>query len=371
MRCFSLLLLLTALALHIAPSLASPPRLWLRQDDTGDTGDDDDTDGDADDDANADGNPPDLGDGNGIPDVANATNAACVPLYAVRDAIMGDIYHGRCGDLSRAAVRLAFHDAGTFSLRLGALGLPNGGADGSFLTDPTEVLRPENKGLENITAALTPLPERFGVSPGDVLHLAGVLGVLSCPGGPRIDVYLGRTPPKNIAPEGLLPSPNDPVPTLLGRFADMGFAPTDLIALVGAHGTAKQRTVDPDLAGESMDSTVDLWDVNFYNDTNIATAPDGVFRLNSDVNFAHNDSTSAEFHGYIDNQPDWDQDYRIAHLLMSTLGYDVTTLTNCTEVMPASINLTRVSLPDDAGVLRVDSTLLEEAIQKYRAPWLS
>ncbi|KAJ7189517.1 heme peroxidase [Mycena pura] len=279
-------------------------------------------------------------------------------------------YIGRCGDLSRGAVRLAFHDAGTFSLRLAALGLPNGAADGSFLWDPEEVLREENNGLQSITAALTPLPEKFGVSPGDVLQLAGVLGVIACPGGPRIDVWVGRPEPLNVAPTGLLPSPFDSVPNLTGRFADMGFAATDLIALLGAHGTAKQFFVDPDFAGESMDSTVDIWDVNFYNDTTVANPPPGVFRFQSDVNFAHNASTMAEFHGYIDNQPDWDQDYRAAHLLMSTLGYNTSDLTNCTELMPASINLTLVSVPDASGILHVDPVLLEAATQKYRAPWL-
>ncbi|KAJ7061881.1 peroxidase [Mycena amicta] len=375
-RLFSALLVAS---LVVLPTLASPPRLRSlrsnlrlpRQDDTGDTGDDDDTDGDTDDDADADGNVPGLGNGTGIPHVANATNPACVPFYGVRDAILGGLFGGRCTDLSRAAVRLAFHDAGTFSLRLGALGMPNGAADGSLLWDPTEVLRTENNGLQNITAALTPLPAKFNVSHGDVLQLAGVLGVLSCPGGPRIDVWVGRPQPTNPAPEGLLPSPFDSVDSLIGRFADMGFAPTDLIALVGSHGTARQRFVDPTRAGEALDSTIDLWDVNFYNDTNVATAPDGVFRLDSDVNFAHNASTMAEFHGYIDNQPDWDQDYRAAHLIMSTLGYNTATLINCTELMPASINLTQVSIPDPvSGRLEVNYRLLEAAIQKYRAPWL-
>ncbi|KAJ7190370.1 putative Mn-dependent peroxidase, partial [Mycena pura] len=137
----------------------------------------------------------------------------------------------------------------------------NGAADGSFLWDLDEVQREENNGLQAITAALTLLPAHFGVSPGDVLQLAGVLGVLACPGGPRIDVWVGRAPPANVAPTGLLPSPFDTVEHLTGRFADMGFAATDLIALVGAHGTAKPRFVDPSRAGQSLDSTVDIWDV--------------------------------------------------------------------------------------------------------------
>lgn len=60
---------------------------------------------------------------------------------------------------------------GTFSQSLQAAGLPNGGADGSILSDPNEVLRAENNGLQNIVAALVPLPDRFGVSPGDIVQV--------------------------------------------------------------------------------------------------------------------------------------------------------------------------------------------------------
>ncbi|KAJ7110892.1 heme peroxidase, partial [Mycena epipterygia] len=138
-----------------------------------------------------------------------------------------------------------------------------GAADGSLLWDPNEVLRTENDGLADIVRILTPLPNHFGVSPGDLLHLAGVLGVLACPGGPRITAWVGRPLPKNIAPTGLLPSPDDPVQTLLDRFADMGFTIRDVMALIGAHTSGTQSFVDPAMANSSFDSTVDLWDVRF------------------------------------------------------------------------------------------------------------
>jgi hypothetical protein len=106
--------------------------------------------------------------------------------------------------LARAAVRLAFHDAGeqtrfflpsfflpslclalecvantysstssagTFSLALQAAGKPNGAADGSMLTDPNEVLRTENNGLQGIVAALKDIPGQVNQPPGDVLHV--------------------------------------------------------------------------------------------------------------------------------------------------------------------------------------------------------
>ena len=61
--------------------------------------------------------------------------------------------------------------AGTFSLALQAAGKPNGGADGSLLTDPNEVLRPANNGLQAIVAALKDLPAQVGQTPGDILQV--------------------------------------------------------------------------------------------------------------------------------------------------------------------------------------------------------
>ncbi|KAJ6537297.1 heme peroxidase, partial [Mycena vulgaris] len=284
----------------------------------------------------------------------------CVPWYGIRDAILGGIFHGACGDEARASVRLAFHDAGTWILE----GLPNGGADGSMLWDAAEVLRGSNSGLQAIVRTLEPLPTQFDVSPGDILHVVS-LPQLACPGGPRIKTYSGRPRPSHVAPDGLLPSPNDSVKKLTDRFADMGFTVRDLVALIGAHSTGKQRFVDPSVAGATFDTTVDLWDVAFYQETDLSTTFAGNFKLNSDVNLAHNKTSAREFRRYVGNQGDWNKDYTTAHEKMSLLRQDVTALTDCTEIMPASIDLT----PLRSGLV-VDPIKLEAALQKYRAPWL-
>ncbi|KAJ6540714.1 heme peroxidase [Mycena capillaripes] len=286
---------------------------------------------------------------------------------------MGGIYHGRCNDYARAAVRLAFHDAGTYSLRDGL----NGGADGSMLTDPLEVQRDENNGLQNITAVLLPLPAQFGVSPGDVLHLAGVLGVMACPGGPAIKTYVGRkTPPMGYtAPDGRLPNPNSPVPKLTARFADMGFSIRDLMALIGAHSTGRQRFQDARTSGNPLDTTIDIWDVRFYSETANAMAAPGTFRLASDVNFAHNATTQKEYNRFVGKQEDWGRDYADAHEKMSLLGIDKRTLTDCSEVLPQAIDLKNLAVwtsgqgkqPADPPI---DPVKLEAAIQQYRSLWL-
>ncbi|KAJ7642416.1 heme peroxidase [Mycena polygramma] len=311
---------------------------------------------------------------NGIPLKANAKNPVCKPWYDVRDAIMGELYHGRCGDLARASVRLAFHDAGPFSSALQAKGLPNGAADGSMLTDVNEVKRTENSGLGPIVAALTPLPARFNVGPGDVLHLAGVLGVLACPGGPQIKTLVGRPLPKNLAPDNLLPNPNSPVKVLTDRFADMGFSIREMMALMGAHSTAKQRFVNPSLAGETLDSTPEIWDVRFYSETQQATAAPGTFRLNSDVNFSHNATTQQDYNRFVGKQSDWGREYADAHLKMSLLGINQNGLTDCSEILPLSIDITTLTASSGSGKQPTDPTIdpakLEAAIQQYRSLWL-
>jgi hypothetical protein len=78
-----------------------------------------------------------------------------------------------------------------------------------------------------------------------------------------INTYIGRKAPTNIAPDGLLPDTNSPVPVLTDRFADMGFSIRELMALIGAHTAGRQRFVNLALAQSTFDSTVNIWDVRF------------------------------------------------------------------------------------------------------------
>ncbi|KAJ7204994.1 heme peroxidase [Mycena pura] len=330
--------------------------------------------------------------GNGIPNVTDAQNAVCVPWYAVRDAIMGGLFQGRCTDIARAAIRLAFHDAGTFSLNLQENALPNGGPDGSIMTDPNEVMRSENNGLQQIVSLLNPIAAEFGVSPADTLQLAGILGVLACPGGPKINFWVGRPAPRNIAPMGLLPSPEGAVPDLIARFADMGLTVRDMIALIGAHTTGKQQFVNPAQANSTFDTTVDIWDTRFYTQTQAAAVEPGTLKLDSDVYFSTNASTAAEFSRFIGGQDLWTTDYAAAHEQMSILGLSTSQLTSCTEILPLSIDLSTVIDAPATGKNGgsgggggggsgsgsnkpvtdppVDPVKLEAAIQEFRSIWL-
>ncbi|KAI5780893.1 heme peroxidase, partial [Geopyxis carbonaria] len=263
-------------------------------------------------------------------------NPACARWYPIRDHILQTLFSGRCTPLARAAVRLAFHDAATFSLARQAAGQPNGGADGSMLTDPAEVQRADNNGLQGIVAALAPLPARYNVSAGDIVQVAGTLAVIVCPGGPRVRTFVGRAPPPTIpAPDGLLPSTHAAVPVLLARFADMGFSVRDTMALMGAHSTALQQFVAAADANKTLDSTPDIWDVHFYEQTLNGTAdPARVASLPSDVAFAGHESTKRAWARYVRDQDDWDEDYARAHLKMSLLGQETRGMVECTEVLP-------------------------------------
>lgn len=99
------------------------------------------------------------------------------------------------------------------------------------------------------------------------------VATITCPLGPRILTFVGRPDQSTSDPEGLLPNVDSPADVLIQLFEDKTFSSTDLIALIGAHTAAKQFFVDTALAGEPLDSTPGVWDVEFYSETLAATPP--------------------------------------------------------------------------------------------------
>ncbi|KAJ6572525.1 heme peroxidase [Mycena vulgaris] len=201
-----------------------------------------------------------------------------------------------------------------------------------MLMDPNEVLRAENNGLQSIVSLLKPLPAQFGVAPGDVLSLAGLLAVLVCPGGPVINAFVGRPAPRSIAPDGLFSIPESPVQVLTDRFADMGSSIRDsLMALIGAHSTGKQRFVNPAQANTTFDTTVDIWDDSAEIDL-------GTFKLGSNVN--GNASTGPDLDRFIGKQAIYGTDTQ-EHRLR---------LTDCSEILLLSTDLTPLAVtPSGTG----------------------
>lgn len=133
-----------------------------------------------------------------------------------------------------------------------------------MLIDPTEVERSENNGLQGIVTALQPYAAKYGVSNADVLHVAGALSVVLCPGGPQVTpFFVGRVDATEVNPTGHLPDPTDSVDVLIARFLDMGLNTDELVSLIGAHSTATQQFVDSAYAFAPLDTTPNTWDTSF------------------------------------------------------------------------------------------------------------
>ncbi|GME64751.1 Fungal lignin peroxidase [Neofusicoccum parvum] len=224
-----------------------------------------------------------------------------------------------CSDDARAAIRLAFHDC--FS----------GGCDGSIIL-AEEYNRPANNGLQAFSQKLAPMAPQFGVGMADLIQFAGAQAIATCPLGPRISVKVGRTDSSTPSEDGQLPSSQASASTLIAGFAAKGFSSTDLVALVGAHSTAKQFFDQPDKAGQSMDSTPGTWDTKFYRETTLGTAP---VSLQSDKNLASDPATIAQWTAF-NAQGAWAAAFVSAMNKMSVLGNDAGSLTDCTSVLSAA-----------------------------------
>jgi hypothetical protein len=98
---------------------------------------------------------------------------------------------GQCNDMARAAIRLGFHDAGTWSKTLAENGQDFGGADGSFVLFG-ENTRGENAGLDDIYNFAIDLWSSYPVGMADLIQFMSNHAAVSCPLGPRTRTYVGR-----------------------------------------------------------------------------------------------------------------------------------------------------------------------------------
>lgn len=130
----------------------------------------------------------------------------------------------------------------------------------------------------------------------DLLQFGAASAILTCPGGPAVQTFVGRVdwttedPPNQM---GLLPSAFSNSTVLINLFAAKGFDAAELVALIGAHTTSKQQFVNPTFANESQDNTPGVWDVTFYTDTQ--TPPPGVFVIPSDTALLNDPQTNPTF----------------------------------------------------------------------------
>ncbi|KAJ9637333.1 fungal class II heme-containing peroxidase [Coniosporium apollinis] len=239
--------------------------------------------------------------------------------------------NGQCNDAARAAIRASFHDCGTWNKAQGN----TGGCDGSLIL-AGELERPDNNGLQGISATLLSMAQRYKVGVADMIAFAGNHATVTCSGGPKIKTYVGRKDSTTPNPDGFLPDVRSSGESLFKLFQDKGFDAVDLAALLGAHSTSKQRFVDPSRAGQPQDSTPGVWDVKYYAETLKTPAPNGVFVFESDRNLANHATVGKEFKGMVDNQGKWNGKYAQAMERMTLLGVPSgsANLIDCTNALP-------------------------------------
>jgi hypothetical protein len=222
---------------------------------------------------------------------AACTASKCCVWSYISDAMAAAfVTSGQCNALARQAVRLGFHDSGTWQR-----GQTFGGADGSIMLSGTELSRTDNNGLQNIGARMQTwynTYHQYGVGMADLIQFGAKLAVRVCPGGPRIRTFVGRVDSSTANPTGLLPNVNSPVPTLISLFANKTIVAGGLVALVGAHTTSRQQFFDPSKALTPQDTTPGLWDNLFYAQTKLPSPPAGTLRFPSDAALSVNSATS-------------------------------------------------------------------------------
>ncbi|KAF4950571.1 hypothetical protein FSARC_13139 [Fusarium sarcochroum] len=252
---------------------------------------------------------------------------------------------GRCTRWARYAVRIGFHDAGTWSLKTESQG---GGADGSIVLSD-ELSRGENLGLQDIGDYYQTIYDKYHTQYGftqvtmaDLIQMGSNIAAVTCPLGPRVRSFVGRKDNKNANLGGLLPRVDSDALTLINLFKDKTIGPDDLVALIGAHTTSQQLHVNADRSGDPQDSTPGVWDILFYQQTLDQNSPKRVYKFPSDEALAKHPLTQPAFEAFASGssgQAAWNQDYARAYIRLSLLGVNnINDLTECTKVLPQPVD---------------------------------
>ena len=272
----------------------------------------------------------------------------CPAIYKTLSADLTTSFRGSdglCTDLARAAIRFAFHDAGSFSLTQPFVAPAGGGADGSLLLNPQEITRSESGGLQPYYQFLlnkfTTTYRAKGVGAADLIQFAAAHAIVTCPEGPTVKALVGRIDSSVAAPTGLLPpgfGPGSDHDSLLKLFTDKGFTAVELAALIGAHTAAKVFAQPQVPVGNELDSTPGIWDVDFYNETYHPPKLSTFSRLQSDINLSNTSTTvGKQFLSFVGRQEIWENKFVLAMEHVSVLGIPTANQANfidCTAALP-------------------------------------
>ncbi|KIJ56821.1 class II peroxidase [Sphaerobolus stellatus SS14] len=286
------------------------------------------------------------------PDGNIASNAFCCKFFALRDDLQTNLFDGsKCGEETHESLRLTFHDAIGFSQALKNQGkFPGGGADGSVMAfGATEFGFHANAGISDIAGVQMPFAAAHNVSFGDLIQFAGAVGVSNCAGAPRLEFLAGRPAPVAASPDLLIPEPFDTIPKILARFADAGFTPAEVVALLASHTVAASDHVDATIPGTPMDSTPSDFDTQLFvevqlrgtgfpgtggNQGEVESPLAGEIRLQSDHLLARDPATNCEWQSFVNNQSKLQTAFRAAMAKLAVVGHNRADLIDCSEVIP-------------------------------------
>ncbi|TFK35742.1 manganese peroxidase [Crucibulum laeve] len=296
-------------------------------------------------------------------------NEACCVLFPIVKDMQATLFDGaECGEEAHSALRLTFHDAIGFSIHGGK----GGGADGSILVfNATELQFHANGGIDDITAGQFPVFQRSGLTPGDFVHLAGAVGTANCPGAPRLQFMFGRPPPVAPAPDLTVPEPTDSVTAILARFADAGFTPPEVVALLSSHTIAAADVVDVTIPGTPFDSTVGTFDTQVFLEVllkgrlfpgngsqpgEVLSPLAGEMRLQSDFVISQDARTACLWQSMVNDQTRMTTQFKAAMAKLQVLGQDTSKMVDCSDVVPVPAPF--------AGPIKFPATFSQKDVQQ-------
>ncbi|KAI0717892.1 hypothetical protein C8T65DRAFT_827935 [Cerioporus squamosus] len=303
-------------------------------------------------------------------DNGHTTNdAKCCVWFDVLDDIQstdGLFEGGQCGEEAHESLRLTFHDAIGYSPSLAA----EEPVHGSIVAhSDVEMQDGANTGMDEIVEKIRPIALAHNVSFGDIIQFVGAVGVSNCMGGPQLQFMAGRSNASTAAPAGLIPGPADSVDDILARMGDAGFTADEVVDLLASHSVAAQDSIDPSTAGTPLDTTPSTFDAQFFVETLLKgvkyagngtadisaeamTPLDGEFRMVSDQELARDSRTACRWQSFVTDQDLMVQRFTAAMAKMAVLGQDVSSLTDCSDVIPQP-----KALASKAAVLPAGTTI--------------
>eukprot|EP01128_Nolandella_sp_AFSM9_P000890 TRINITY_DN11015_c0_g1_i1.p1 TRINITY_DN11015_c0_g1~~TRINITY_DN11015_c0_g1_i1.p1 ORF type:complete len:562 (+),score=105.24 TRINITY_DN11015_c0_g1_i1:66-1688(+) len=248
---------------------------------------------------------------------------------SAKEEIIKLLKEKNCGPL---LIRLAWHDAGTFSAAAG-----DGGSNASLQFAP-ELNHGCNRGLHIAIELLAPLKKLFPqISTADFWQFAAVIAIKQM-GGPHIPFSFGRrdsTGSSDCTSDGRLPDGAKGADHLREVFHRMGMNDRDIVALSGAHTVGRTHPERSGFEGAWTDSS-QTFDNVYFKDllekkwTERSTQPlqyedesKSVMMLPSDLALLSDSKFNQHVQRYARSQETWFRDFTASFRKLQNQGHHV------------------------------------------------